>query len=334
MSIESSIPSQQIFSATIVEEKRYRRTLVSVINGVGIAAAIRKGLVVEAPQDDIDMDVQGASEDEQSLFIPEQSAQLDNKPSTFGSLFNPQASAFVPSAPATSQTAQQPSFGTKFGSSADDTTPKSFFGSIPSTSISQPAIPASQTPTAGKIGTGSGSTGFGFNSQSGFGQSAGPSIPSVFKGIGSTQNPSDPAGFASKPVDLGFNLGQSVSKNPFQSPSQAAQPVGPTSAQTDFTATGPSQFAQSTSTQYPPENESIASPISTSFGQRLFGQQPKETARQEEKPSGKFPLIHAPVNELTSASSDGGCTRIHFCFCSRAHSCLYTSFLVCQSSFV
>jgi hypothetical protein len=55
-----------------VEEKRYHRTLVAVINGVGVARAIRDGLIMEQSElEDAEEEEESEINDESSLFVPE-----------------------------------------------------------------------------------------------------------------------------------------------------------------------------------------------------------------------------------------------------------------------
>src|SRR3954468_21133195 len=111
--LESSTPNRQIFSHSIVEAKRYRRSLVAVINGIGVARAIREGLIeADLRQDD---EPTNAMEDDsgEGLFFPENNTAS----STFGdnksaSTFNPEASNFTPS---TASWTKPPSSTTSFG---------------------------------------------------------------------------------------------------------------------------------------------------------------------------------------------------------------------------
>jgi len=144
---ESSIPNQQVFSHTYVEAKRYRRTLVAVINGYNVARAIREGLI-EA-DDEQEKDREDAREDDQSMFIPEDKAP---PASNLRTSLNPQAPAFTSKFGET--IASKPGEKTVFGgpgtalssrSPAPTMSPGDFsefrFGSKPSTNL----IPQSST---------------------------------------------------------------------------------------------------------------------------------------------------------------------------------------------
>lgn len=116
----SSTPKQQLFSHSLVEQKRCRRSLVAIINDVKPADALRRGLVEEADPDDAQAD--GVNGDEDSLFIPEQRPTFGQSNATgFGS-FNPEATAFKPSSPFGAATTSGPSI---FGNSTTSATPGS-----------------------------------------------------------------------------------------------------------------------------------------------------------------------------------------------------------------
>lgn len=97
---ESSTPNKQVFSFGIVEEKRYHRTLVSVINGVGVAQAIREGLIMEQPEvEDDEAEEDTEANDDNSMFVPETKKEdIKSDPRNPFLMFNPQASIFTPTA--------------------------------------------------------------------------------------------------------------------------------------------------------------------------------------------------------------------------------------------
>lgn len=87
--------SKQAFSQRIVERKRYRRTLVAVINGIPAADAIRNGLVEEASQDQsADDDGRGES-DANSMFVPESTVPAKESTKAVSGL-DPKAAMFSP----------------------------------------------------------------------------------------------------------------------------------------------------------------------------------------------------------------------------------------------
>ncbi|KAF7504813.1 hypothetical protein GJ744_001679 [Endocarpon pusillum] len=95
---KSSTPNKQVFSFGIVEEKRYHRTLVAVINGINVAQAIREGLVVH-PEEAEDEEAEEDPEvnDEDALFVRQTNEQeaKPNQDHRFLKL-NQQAPAFTP----------------------------------------------------------------------------------------------------------------------------------------------------------------------------------------------------------------------------------------------
>lgn len=111
---ESSTPNKQVFSFGLVEEKRYHRTLVAVINGVNVAQAILEGLVIEpeeAEDEEAEAEAEGDSgaNDEDALFV-RQTNDREAKPNQDNPFlkFNPRASPFAPRT-STSQAISSPS---------------------------------------------------------------------------------------------------------------------------------------------------------------------------------------------------------------------------------
>jgi len=109
LSLESSIPTKQVFSYGIVEAKRFRRTLTAVINGKTVPQAVREGLVETYDTQREAIEEEEPADDGESLFLPTMKPVSANpfansaeqtpanpfaKTATPG--FNPQARVFAP----------------------------------------------------------------------------------------------------------------------------------------------------------------------------------------------------------------------------------------------
>jgi hypothetical protein len=137
--IESSTPSPQVFSHTIVEAKRYRRSLVAVINGIGVARAIREGLIEADPQQEGEQSNAMDEDSSGGLFFPEEStAPSPPRETRPASIFNPEASSFMPGA------TTQPSWPTSTGSFGKPSTfaPSTSTSSAPKTTQSGSQFPS------------------------------------------------------------------------------------------------------------------------------------------------------------------------------------------------
>jgi hypothetical protein len=133
--------------------------LVAVINGIGVARAIREGLIEADPQQDGEQSNTMDEDPSEGLFFPEDNTAPSSSSETrSASIFNPEASSFTPSA------TTQPSWPTSTGSFGK---PSAFAPFAPSTStastptgITQSGslfpsfLPASSTTTFG-LGMGS-----------------------------------------------------------------------------------------------------------------------------------------------------------------------------------
>jgi len=93
--VESLIPNQQIFSG-LVEQKRYRRTLVAVINCISVPRAIREGLVEADMDQEGESSETGADNDADAMFIPDKNAAQAVIETTKRQTFNPRATSFTP----------------------------------------------------------------------------------------------------------------------------------------------------------------------------------------------------------------------------------------------
>jgi hypothetical protein len=151
--VESKIPKQQKFSQTFVEDKRCRRNLAAVINGMTVADAIRAELVDAEDGDDEEhiIQVEPNAEEENSMFFPDTSASQFK--SAFSMGFNPEATPFSSSkfgesaASTISQKFGQPAgagISQKFGGPPVPTLSRTFgefAGASPMTKSAQPADP-------------------------------------------------------------------------------------------------------------------------------------------------------------------------------------------------
>lgn len=120
--LDASLGQDQVFSQNIVEQKRYGRTLVAVLNGMSIAEATKEGMITDEPTTNLtkssgksNMFLSQDAEDDEDEEDEEEPTKADTGRS-FGSL-NPQANAFTPgfSKPSTEATGAQPSWMTQFG---------------------------------------------------------------------------------------------------------------------------------------------------------------------------------------------------------------------------
>ncbi|KAI1612236.1 SAC3/GANP/Nin1/mts3/eIF-3 p25 family-domain-containing protein [Exophiala viscosa] len=236
---QSSIPNLQLFSHTYVEEKRYHRTITSVINGATVAEAIRNGWI--EPEEEQETAEEESRDDDQSMFVPEDKPTASPASSVFGSSLNAAASAFTPNfaqsppitKPAEASTFGQPtgfgqptSFGTSgfggFGSpgpfsSSGPAPPPSLFGKKEDSSQQQPQ---QQAPLSfGGFNQGAGS--FGLNR---------PASSEKTETGGAIKQPEKPASIAStqaqQPAFTGFGGG----KTPFLPATTAS--TTPTSSST------------------------------------------------------------------------------------------------------
>lgn len=143
-----------MFSESIVEKKRYHRTLVAVINGTSAVNAIDKGLVEEQEATQLQehevADSYDGTGDDHEMFVPAR-VSVDEKPSSssfsspFNNKLNPDAATFFPQVPSPSSSEQkvkQPGWLTNFGS--QDRSPDSP-GAPPSNIFGQVSAPTSQT---------------------------------------------------------------------------------------------------------------------------------------------------------------------------------------------
>ena len=102
--------------------------MVAVINGIGVARAIREGLIEADPQPDGEQSNAMDEDSSEGLFFPEEStAPLSSNETRSASIFNPEASSFTPGA------TTQPSWPTSTGSFGK---PSAFVPFAPSTSTS------------------------------------------------------------------------------------------------------------------------------------------------------------------------------------------------------
>jgi hypothetical protein len=278
-----------------VEDKRCRRSFVTIINGLTVSEAILEGLVEEEDsEDEHDFQVDEAQDDGQSFFIPESNnafgATSQPRPA-FGAGFNPEAPAFSltknfgenvnPEISKVFGTHAAPAFSAKFGESSTST---SIFGqqgarsstqgsSAPLTSIfSKPAQPsAGEQPSnswgqEGGLGTNAVSTSaFTFKS---------PFAPSNSPTTTTTETPT--------PTLTGFNF---------------TKPTQPSTNNSGFSFGGnqipqPSQPAQAPSTFQPPP--SLSFDLKTSA--------PTPSSQTPSKPPSAFPAAVPTAGMFSSKS--------------------------------
>lgn len=203
---------------------------MAVINGVGIASAIRQGLVVEPVEHDEGSEPQTMMEDDQSMFIPEVTMDVtDAKSSDIG--LNPAAATFTPSAspfepPTVSSIppiGSKPLFGTTFGANVGGPLQKSQFGIDAAASPPNPIVTPSQTSSSDVKGGnqqpfahstfGSGMFNTGNQDSSRSHTSAGTGALSGSSGVGNglsrpTSNPS--TGSTTPAFNVGFGQSQPI----------------------------------------------------------------------------------------------------------------------------
>ncbi|KAF2128314.1 hypothetical protein P153DRAFT_34703 [Dothidotthia symphoricarpi CBS 119687] len=138
--------SPQIFSADIVESKRFGRALSAVISGMSVQEARRNGLVFES---DSAMQVEDEMEDETSLFVPDTTTAKSNGffPAANGAA---NLSAFAPSfspasTPATTPAASFAS-GNPFAQAVSQTQPNQVSASPFSSAVQPGLFDAAKTP--------------------------------------------------------------------------------------------------------------------------------------------------------------------------------------------
>jgi nuclear mRNA export protein SAC3 len=160
--VESSTPRHQVFSERYVEKKRYHRTLSAVMNGMGVAEAIRSGFI-EAPESSEAAGEEAEDDADEPMFVSQEDTSTPSTFGSFGSRLNPTASSFTP------VFGQPPA--PAFGISATQST---IFGKPVTPGGSATAVSTQPQQSLPAFGQATGSSGAGFVRDSLFGSNSTP----------------------------------------------------------------------------------------------------------------------------------------------------------------